>query len=321
MQDTSKEDCYSFKDFSLNQEKNTSNTLWTKDDISKIDSTYVLYLEGNQERYEQIIEQLNKIQPTKKIWIVHNKSYKTCDKGPNIQKPPQDIVDANLRIFKHAQEQSYRNILVLEDDFLFDERLIHDKQPINDISDFLHTYPDHLPLNYYLGVLPIIQCPIGWTWKHNLVLLSAGTHAVIYNKSYRDMILQIPNPEIEIKDWDIYSIRYIGLRYTYKVPLCYQVFNYTENSAFWGYQSTYISLLSSLFHSFNSYWLHLDTKIEPGYSFYNCLSKILFFFIILLIIFCFILIYTILKAFYRFILRINRIIYNLFLPRKIKKRR
>ena len=53
-----------------------SKSLWKSNGADPVNATYVIYLEGNQERYEQVVEQLNQIQPTDTIWIVHNKGYK-----------------------------------------------------------------------------------------------------------------------------------------------------------------------------------------------------------------------------------------------------
>jgi hypothetical protein len=65
------------------------------------------------------MKQLNEYQPTNTVYILFNKGYKKCKKQDFITNPPYDLVDANLNIFKHAKENNYDNILILEDDFIF----------------------------------------------------------------------------------------------------------------------------------------------------------------------------------------------------------
>lgn len=261
-----------------------------------IDATYVVYLEGNQERYDQVMDQLKQIRPTEQIWIVHNKGYKKCHKGDHIQSPPQDIVDVNYEIFKHANQEGYQSILVLEDDFLFDERLLptdpNSGRIAKEIGHFIKSWGDETPLLYYLGTLPLIQCPWGLS-PHNIVFLSAANHAPIYNRAFRDMILSVNSTQI--KDLDVYIQEYPGLRFSYSVPLCYQIFTYTENSGYWGYQDSLVHVFSKKFHDVNSWLFDLDKKIEPGYSFYYLFSKVLFF---ILIVFFGFLIWKILRGVY-----------------------
>ena len=261
-----------------------SKSLWKSNGADPVNATYVIYLEGNQERYEQVVEQLNQIQPTDTIWIVHNKGYKNCDKGPNIKTPPQDLIDANYEIFKHANQQGYQSILVLEDDFLFDEKL-NPNHPesttiVKNITKFIQSWGDDIPLLYYLGTLPLIQCPWGLL-PHNIVFLSSGTHAVIYNRAFRKMLLN--EDSTKIKDFDIHMNEFLGMRFSYITPLCYQLFPQTENSNYWGYQHPIMKFLSKIFLNMNMYLFGLDKKIEPGYSFYNTFSKVLFFFLVFLV--------------------------------------
>lgn len=282
--DNQEKSCY---EFILHENQNNLSPLWTK---NQVEATYVIYLEGNKDRYEQVIEQLKIVQPTETVWILHNKGYKYCAK-PNVQNPPEDLVDANITIFKHANDQDYKNILVLEDDFLFDERLLQNKdedlegpRPNQEVGEFVENWNKVTPfisLVYYLGTLPLIQCPIGWS--HNATFATCGTHSVIYNRKMRDNTLLTPRNQM--KDWDIYiNLRYMGTRYTYRVPLCYQLFPNTENSDYWGYQDPILFWISKIFREL-IYLFQLDKKIEPGYSLYNLISKILFFFIFFLVVY------------------------------------
>ena len=83
-----------------------------------IDATYIIHLENNG-RLDSVKAQLNEFQPTKDVFILHNKGYKNCKKEEYIDKPPLDLIDAFWHIFKDAQQKNYNNILILEDDVDF----------------------------------------------------------------------------------------------------------------------------------------------------------------------------------------------------------
>ena len=69
-----------------------------------IDATYIIHLEGNG-RYEHIQKQLLEYHPTNIVYILFNKGYKKSIKKPFIDKPPLDLVDAFLEVFKHAKKK------------------------------------------------------------------------------------------------------------------------------------------------------------------------------------------------------------------------
>jgi hypothetical protein len=279
-------DCYNFVLYEENA--NVLDSLWTE---NQVEATYVIYLEGNEKRYEQIMEQLKLLRPTDNIWILHNQGFKECHKE-DVFIPPEDVIDANYTVFKHANDHGYKNILILEDDFLFDDRLLNyntsdpsNPPPHQEIGKFVEDWnkvTPFIPFVYYLGTLPLIQCPIGWS--HNLALVTCGAHAVIYNRALRDKILS--TPQNKLKDWDIYINQlFPGTRYTYRIPLCYQLFPNTTNSDYWGYEHPKLHWLANKFHLLNSKFLNLDKKVEPGYSLYNLVSKLLFLFLFLFVIY------------------------------------
>jgi hypothetical protein len=175
---TSKESCYKFEEITPEQ---TIPPCWTDRAIS---ATYILHLEGNG-RYEQVKSQIEQLRPTKTVWILHNRGFKECQKDANIKIPPQDIVDSYFTIFKHAQEHSYRNILVMEDDFVFDQERLRDTNKLRDVDEFLGTVADQdQDVMYHIGTLPIVQWPWTWDAKHNLIVISAGTHGAVYTPIY-----------------------------------------------------------------------------------------------------------------------------------------
>jgi hypothetical protein len=123
-----------------------------------IDATYIIYTKGNQERWVNIENQLAQYHPTKIVYILHNKDWRKCSKPDHIDVTHKDLVDCYLEIFRHAAREGFsQNILVLEDDFLFDP-LIKDPAVIGHIEDFTRDMGDAM---YMLGCLPFLQIPLG----------------------------------------------------------------------------------------------------------------------------------------------------------------
>jgi hypothetical protein len=198
-------------------------------DNNIVNSTYVIHLEGNG-RYEHILEQIKKFKTTNKIYILHNKGYKKVKKQDYITKPPLDLVDAYLTIFKHSSNNGFKNILIFEDDFICDEKLL-DTHITNDICSFIKTKKNFF---YYLGILPLITS--NNFGNHKNLITGLGAHAVIY--SYEFINYTLNYEQISIQDWDAFldesNYKFNSKRYMYNKCLCYQPFPETENSKFWG---------------------------------------------------------------------------------------
>jgi hypothetical protein len=88
---------------------------------NSVDATYIIHLENNG-RYNHIQEQLSEYHPTNIVYILFNKGYKKSKKKYFINKTCLDLIDACLKIFKHAEIHNYNNILILEDDFIFSKK-------------------------------------------------------------------------------------------------------------------------------------------------------------------------------------------------------
>jgi hypothetical protein len=155
--------------------------------FKNIDATFIIHLERNG-RMDNIESQLNQFHPSKKVYIFINKGFKNCKKAEYIDKAPLDLIDAFYAIFKEAKNRNYENILILEDDFFFDENV---KMSANDIDDFLKTHNNYI---YYLGVIPYLQTDFGG--KHHKLFLSTGTHCCIYSKQIIEKILDIDQQSI-----------------------------------------------------------------------------------------------------------------------------
>ena len=238
---------------------------------SCVDATYIIHLESDIERMNHIESQLKMFQPSKIVYIVYNKGYAKCNKGLHKNAPAIDLVDAFITVFKHAREKNYGNILVLEDDFIFDDD-IKDPEIQLDISSFLQDHHNK-SFVYILGCLPHIQIP--YYYNHNITLLRTGTHAIIYPKLFREKTLSIDQKTIDC--WDVYT-NTLSIQYSYNTPLCYQLFPQTENKKYW----SYIPIVSDIQY-FLLYALKLDKSLE-GYSFFYDFFSHIFLFLIIFIV-------------------------------------
>jgi len=259
--------CYTFKKY-IYDDYIFNNT---------IDATYIINLENNG-RLTHIMNQLSQYRPTKIVYICFNKGFKNCKKQDFIINTPYDIVDAFINVFKHAKIMNYNNILVLEDDFIFNEE-IKNKYHINNINNFL-TNHNNTSFQYNLGCIPVLMIPYDY---YNYRNISCGNHSVIYSKKIRNKLLKINQKNIS--DWDYYNIiHFVKNRYCYYKPLCYQLFTDTNNSSQWGINTIFkhiVKYCNFLIHIFK--YFNMDKNPEPGFSYFYIFGKINFFLIILLI--------------------------------------
>jgi hypothetical protein len=248
-----------------------------------VDITYILHLEGNG-RLESIEKQLEQFHPTKKVVIVFNKGIKSGKPLP-IFSPPYDLVATYLYIFQDANQNKYENILVLEDDFIFGEKILT-SLCTDRINHFLQSKSDKKrdkkkekkeSFMYCLGCLPFIQIPIFNDYYHRRTILRRGTHACIYSLEARNKMLNIE--QSDIFEWDIYTNLCLT-SYMYYEPLCYQLFPQTENKKHWIYCFGITEL-----DNFAQWFLELDKKVEPGYSFFYWGSLFYWIFCFFLLVF------------------------------------
>jgi sulfur transfer complex TusBCD TusB component (DsrH family) len=259
---------------------------------SFIDATYILTLVGS-DRIENINKQLEYVIPTKNVFIVLNKGYKKCDKVLYKQNSVYDIVDANKNALEHSLKNNFNNILILEDDFIFSEKL-KDKNIINDIKLFINNNKNKV-FYYNLGTYPILFYP-NINLFNNIYrgIYCPLAHANIYNKNcVNEIFKNIKNIKLS---WDEYLVEnYIN--YFYKYPLIYQIFPETENKKLW--------FSKKLKNSFFKYIddlrikiLNLDKEPQPGFNIMYTFFFILNYSIWVLIIIIFIyIIYFILYYF------------------------
>jgi hypothetical protein len=239
---------------------------------SSVDATYVITLEGNG-RYERVVEQLKKYHPTRVLYIMTNRGYKRCKKDLEKDLPRYDLTDAFINVFKHAKAEQYRNILVLEDDFIFSDRIL-EPDVGGRVNQFVSARLD-THFIYLLGCLPFLQLP--YDSNNNMVVCSGGTHAIIYSRSSRERALQ-DYQNITIDDWDSYNNFNIN-RFTYYEPLVYQIFTMTDNRKQWALPDFILNLAGFVIWLFK-----LDIQVEPGYSIFYAGSKAAFYILIGLLV-------------------------------------
>lgn len=287
------EHCYQFKYM-----KNTDGIFH-----KTIDATYVVHLEGNG-RYDSVMKQLNEYHLTNDVYILHNKGFKKCDKTNNVVYPADDLVDAFLQIFKHANEKKYENVLILEDDFIFTND-VKNATHINNINNFLIKRTDESFI-YYMGCLPYLSLPILDGNNTYFPIISSGTHSVIYSKKYRENLIHHYDKK-NAKDWDVMNNFHSMKKYMYGQPLCYQLCSDTENRKTWGNESTIKQFVGNVAIKLITL-VGVDKKIEPGYSIYYAISKILPIILLLLSLMVVYIFFTIVSKRYmkKYKIRVNR---------------
>jgi hypothetical protein len=257
--------CYTF------EKKTYQNGLLNK----SVDATYIIHLKNNG-RYEHIEKQLAEYQPTNVVYIVLNQGYKKCGKKLIDQAPDQDLTDAFLQCFKHADENGYGNILILEDDFIFSPE-VKNQSTLKTIDAFLNKKKDEAFI-YYLGCVPLLILP--YDWNHYISLKSLTCHSIVYSKKSRELF----NKNIYHKHWDVILEKSISNKYLYCKPLCYQLFPETENKKTWAEKDK--TALMGWLKNATINTLHLDKEAEFGFFVLYCISKILcILFVILALVF------------------------------------
>lgn len=263
--------CYEFQNIKF------ENGLFDK----TVDATYVINLVGNG-RYDNVIMQINEYKPTSEVFILFNQGFKKCNKSKHIIYPADDLNDAFLQIFRHANDKNYENILILEDDFIFTEE-IKNKKHINSINNFLKK-KQGTDFIYYLGCLPYLMLPNITNSKHFNILQSGGMHSVIYSKKIRLNIMDnYKDILFKYKDWD-FNANKLKNRYGYYKCLCYQLFPETENSKYWGNSNPILYFLGKISKIIIKI-LKLDIKTEPGTSIIYAFSQSIIFILAIIFIY------------------------------------
>ena len=114
---------YYFKEY--NNDKGIFDTI--------VDITYILLME-NSPREKSVLDNIHKFKLSKKVIIQYNKGFLNCKKDLIQQTTNYDLSDAYNNVFIDSLKNNYNRILVLEDDFMFDDRILN-KNTLKDIED------------------------------------------------------------------------------------------------------------------------------------------------------------------------------------------
>jgi hypothetical protein len=197
-----------------------------------IDATFIITLKESTERHKLMTEELNKYIPTSKIFIVYGQSYKQVSKSLNnqyISYSYEDLLKSNLIIFDIADKLLYKKILILEDDFVFSDRL-QNPLIIENFNLFLNT--THLDL-YTMGSMPfIIKEDYGYHFKiEDFYSMVSVVYTINYRKQIKNMVKNQKYPyKLDIEGLTNYVP---GIKYIHRYPLVMQSFPETENYQHW----------------------------------------------------------------------------------------
>jgi len=250
---------------------------------NSIDVSYILTLK-NSPKIKNIHKQLTIAKPTKKIFIVVNDGFKKCAKDLHVQNKRYDTMHSYIEIFKHAKKNNYQNILILEDNFIFDKEITYLKHTTK-INDFCSKNKNE-DFILSLGSLPIVIFP--YNEYFNKSIISTGTYSMIYSRPFIDKTLNQKENVKKIHDWDYYTNKTFK-RYIYYIPLCTQLFNDSntdiknEMPSFFGLKDMYLYFIKRN---------KLDKQSQPGFNNFYFYSKIIS-------IFMFILLFYIIYLFYK----------------------
>ena len=232
-----------------------------------IDMIYILTMEGST-RMENIYNMMNKYKLHSTITIQFNIGFKKCKKKLYQQTTIYDINDAYYHCFLDATNKKYKNIIILEDDCIFDT-IIMNQDIVNEIGFFINNHTFDV---YHLS--PLVHLSIPYTLKHHRCFYMLTAHSCIYNSRYfQYYINRYDNIMINRNDmiWNNINI----IKYKYYRPLSYQLFPVTENQKHW----------INIFFKYSIMIFKLDKYYFPGYMMFNILLYVII--IITLIILCF----------------------------------
>jgi len=221
-----------------------------------LDMIYVLTME-NSDRISQFMNQLNKYKLHSTITIQVNKGYKLCKKNLYKQSSIHDLNECYLNVFQHAQASNYKNIMILEDDFIFE---YIDQYIADNIGHFIHNNHYHI---YNLGPVGHISIPLG---DHHKSLISATAHSVIYSYHY---ISHYIDNYMEARKYnpDLYWNKINIIKYKYYKPLCFQIFPTTASQKDWVVPKWFLK-----FAIFSIKILKLDKHYQPGFTILNIMG-------------------------------------------------
>jgi hypothetical protein len=246
-----------------------------------IDMAYILTMEDSM-RKDSYMNLINKYKPHKNILIQYNKGYKKSVKKLIKQDTVNDLNDAYYYAFLNAYNNNYQNIIIFEDDFIFDNTI--NQKIVDSIGKFITTNEYHI---YHLGSHQHLTLPT--FGEHLRAYFILTSHAVIYNRKYIEYYInKYEKNLVSICDW-LWNDRNI-IKYTYRKPVCFQTFPDTDNRKTWKSNTSGLLIYLLKFENFLINLLKFDKNHQPGYYIANVfnrtLSALIFAIIIFVIIVC-----------------------------------
>lgn len=250
-----------------------------------VDCCIVLLMEHDKEREKHVLKTINKYKLCRNTIIQYNKGFKKCSKKLYKQSSMYDINETYYTAFKYADSDNYKNILIIEDDAIFDNNIKNPKI----IKDIELLYKNKEVNMFHLGPAGALFDPLSIlldTYNCKKILITSAAHANIYNKKFREIYYksyETGNRSISV-DYN-HNIFTYGNIYTYNKPLAFQPIIETENSKDWNIMGIKVDKICFYF---NNNILGLDTKNKPIQT-YKKLFKIFFlmniiFYIVLILI-------------------------------------
>ena len=133
-----------------------------------IDAIYIITMKNSMGRHQKVFKQLYKYKLSKTNIIIFNQGFKECKKElcnyrkkkcKEVKVSYEDLTHANQFIFQDSLTNNYSNILVLEDDFIFSDKL-YQKDIIEDLKNIAKIYEKKKQsLVLRLGCIPILSFP------------------------------------------------------------------------------------------------------------------------------------------------------------------
>ena len=226
----SKMDGYTFEEWNFNF-----------DLLPIVDATYILYLEGSS-RIHMIKQQIFRMAPTKKVYLVRNEGHRKVRKPLIEQTSKADCAYSHYMTVKHALKNSYERVLILEDDFIF-EKEMYDPTNLQSISNFLL---DNDLRSYFLGMVPYCLLPASLDLSHWKILAGGASQGVIHSsRGMRSLVADFEKDQNITLQIDTYLAARDA--YTFHIPLCTQKFDLTENrETKWGNKEKFFDRVSFL---------------------------------------------------------------------------
>lgn len=257
--------CYTFEDV----DTGTKRGVFDK----HVDMVYLITLEGS-DRTRNAIERVGAI--SSRLTVQYNKGYNCTHKNLSVKKSHADLSHAVGNIFRHAAKKKYTNILVLEDDFVFDSDY-YTREDVDEIGRFISEGDFH---TYNIGAMPVLSFPISLYHRRGIVCPTA--HGVIYNKSY----FSFYHATMKLHDYDMHcdDVHPFNMdirSYVYYKPICFQTFPVTENQGNWKYFQEFCVWSIQLVGLDKSY-----ENFQPVCYLLTTISDLIILFIVFVIIRC-----------------------------------